>query len=379
MSGSFKIVPQSAKDTGNWGEVFGNPVDGNTDLEGVLGTENNGVKGAMRVVDDQLVKITINMLESTYKIELLGNVEPAYYIIGDVNDWNFANLDAYKFSHSALDVTEDPVFSLTTQMSGYFKIVPQSAKETANWDLVLGNPVDGNTDLSGTLGTGGDYAGAIRVEEQQWVKITINMREYTYQIELLGNALQQLYVPGGHQGWAPDVAPIVFSPNLDWKFDGYVYMEAGNEFKFTAKPNWDGPNYGDGGDGTLSDDGAAGNLKVSETGFYRFTVDLSQEPYTYTATATDWGLIGDATAGGWDASTPMELNPATGEWTVTTTLGGGKFFKFRANDAWDINLGGDVNNLTYGGGDIPVAEDGTYLITLKLGNAAAFTCTVVKQ
>jgi hypothetical protein len=211
------------------------------------------------------------------------------------------------------------------------------------------------------------------------VKITINLLESTYTIELLSNALQQLYVPGGHQGWDPASAPIVYSPNFDWKFDGYVYMEAGNAFKFTAAPNWDGTNYGDAGDGTLSTDPNAGNLTVSETGFYRLTVDLSAEPYKYTATATSWGLIGDATPGGWDASTPMTLNPSTGEWTVTTTLSSAGTFKFRANDGWDINLGGDVNNLTYDGDNISVASDGTYLVTLKLGNPSAYTCTIAKQ
>ena len=304
-------------------------------------------------------------------------IEPAYYLIGDVNGWSFDNLDAYKFSHSDADVYDDPVFSITVLMSGYFKIVPQSSKDAGSWDGVLGNPVDGNTDPSGMLTT--DNAGAMRVMESQWVKITLNMMESTYTIELLGNALRQLYVPGGHNGWNPGAAPVVYSPNLDWKFDGYVYMEAGNEFKFTSTPDWNGTNYGDGGNGALSTDGGAGNLTVPETGFYRLTVDLSKEPYTYTATSTNWGLIGDATAGGWDASTPMTLNAATGEWTVTTTLAGGASFKFRANDGWDINLGGDVNNLTYGGDNIPVISDGTYLITLKLGDASDYTCTVVKQ
>jgi hypothetical protein len=239
---------------------------------------------------------------------------------------------------------------------------------------LLGSADDGSTDLEGTLLVDG---GAMRLLEGQMVKITINMMESTYKIDLLGNALQQLYVPGNHQGWSPATAPIVFSPNLDWKFDGYVYMEAGNIFKFTAQPNWDGPNYGDGGEGILSATGD--NLSVPATGFYRFTVDLSKEPYTYTATSTKWGLIGSATAGGWDNSTPMVLNTETGEWTVTTTLTGGQEFKFRANDGWDINLGGNVNNLTYGGNNIPVASDGTYLVRLKLGDASAYSCTVVKQ
>ena len=304
-------------------------------------------------------------------------IEPAYYLIGDVNGWNFANIGNHKFSHSGKDVYDDPVFSITVQMSGYFKIVPQSSKDADSWDGVIGNPLDGNTDLEGTLIVAN--SGAMRILENGWVKITINMLESTYKIELLGNATRQLYVPGGHQGWNPAAAPIVYSKNLDWRFDGYVYMEGGNEFKFTSNPDWNGTNYGSGGDGILSTDGGAGNLTVSENGFYRLTVDLSNEPYAYNITSTNWGLIGDATAGGWDTSTDMTLNTATGEWTVTTTLAGGKAFKFRANNGWDINLGGDISNLTYGGDNIPVDSDGTYLITLKLGDASTYSCTVVKQ
>ena len=322
---------------------------------------------------DQTFKMSSNALNIAVT-PVAPVIEPAYYLIGDVNGWNFDNLGAYKFSHSDKDVYDDPVFSITVQMSGYFKIVPQSNKNSGSWTGVLGNPVDGNTDLEGILGA--DYSGAMRVVDKQWVKITLNMMDYTYTIQLLGNPLQQLYVPGGHQGWNPATAPIVYSPNLDWKFDGYVFMEAGNIFKFTSAPDWNHTNYGDGGDGTLSTSGD--NLSVPETGFYRFTVDLSKEPYTYKATATSWGLIGDAT-GSWDVSTPMTLNPATGEWTVTKTLSAAGSFKFRANDGWDINLGGDVNNLTYNGANISVPSDGTYLITLKLGDATAYKCTVVKQ
>ena len=304
-------------------------------------------------------------------------IESAYYLIGNINGWNIKDLDAYKFSHSGKDVYDDPIFTIKVYMSGdkYFKIVPQSSKEAESWEGVIGNPVDGNTALEGSLIIAD--AQAMRVLDDGWVLITLNMMDYKYTIELLGNAKSKLYVPGGHQGWNPATAPLVYSPNLDWKFDGYVYMAGGNEFKFTSEPDWDHTNYGDGGNGTLSTSG--GNLTVSETGFYRLTVDLSKEPYAYTVTATTWGLIGDATAGSWDTSTPMTLNTATGEWTVTTTLAGGKAFKFRANDGWDINLGGNVNNLTYGGDNIPVTSDGTYLITLKLGDASAYTCTIVKQ
>ncbi len=300
-------------------------------------------------------------------------IETEYYLIGDINGWNINDLGAYQFNHSGKDVYEDPIFTiLVNNVTGYFKIVPKSSKEAASWDGVLGNPVDGNTALEGDIILDGSQA--MRVTEPGWVKITLNMMEYTYTIEIIGEMNLTLYVPGGHQGWNPAGAPTLYSRNFDFKYSGYVYFaEANTEFKFTSKPNWDGPNYGNGGEGILSDDGGAGNLSVSEAGMYKIDVDLTAN--SYTLTKTEWGLIGDATEGGWDNSTPMSYNPATGLWSVTTTLKAGSF-KFRANNGWDINLGGNLNDLSYGGDNIP-ATAGSYTITLDLSDPAAFKATVV--
>ena len=298
-------------------------------------------------------------------------IESAYYLIGDINGWDISNLDAYKFNHSGADVYEDPIFTiLANNVQGYFKIVPQSGKEAASWDGVLGNPIDGNTDLEGELII--EESGAMRVNEAGWVKITLNMMEYTYSIEVIGEMNLTLYVPGDHQGWNPETAPTLYSRNYDFTYSGYVYFAADNTpFKFTSEPNWGGTNYGDGGAGTISETGD--NLVVAEAGMYKIDVDLNNN--SYLMTKTEWGLIGDATEGGWDESTPMTYNPDTGLWSVTTTLGNGSF-KFRANNSWDINLGGDLNNLNYGGDNIPATE-GTYTITLDLSKPEAFTATIV--
>jgi hypothetical protein len=184
----------------------------------------------------------------------------------------------------------------------------------------------------------------------------------------------QLYVPGGHQGWNPAAAPVLYNRDFDMKYDGYVYMDAGNEFKITPEANWDS-DYGSGEENDILVE-KGGNLSVSEAGFYRLLVDLSGSPLTYSATKTEWRLSGGA-AGGWDNFIPMTLDIATGKWTVTTTLTVGAY-KFRANDNWDINLGGDLGDLTYGGDDIPVseAEAGEYTITLDLSNPVAYKATV---
>ncbi len=295
-------------------------------------------------------------------------IETEYYLVGSINDWDINNLTDYQFSHSGKDVYEDPYFTiLVNNLQGEFKIVPKSSKEAASWDGVLGT-YDA-TALEGELKADG---GNLKVDEPGWVKITLNMMEYTYTIEIIGEMNLTLYVPGGHQGWDPATAPTLYSRNFDFKYSGYVYFgEANTEFKFTSQPDWEGTNYGDGGDGTISADG--GNLVVAEVGMYKIDVDLTAN--SYTMTKTEWGLIGDATEGGWDNSTPMTYDPATGLWIVTTTLKDGNF-KFRANNSWDINLGGDLNNLSYGGADIP-ASAGSYTITLDLFDPAAFKASIV--
>ena len=73
-----------------------------------------------------------------------------------------------------------------------------------------------------------------------------------------------------------------------------------------------------------------------------------------------------------DNSTPMTLNAETGEWSITTELAAGNY-KFRANNKWDINLGGDLNHLTYGGDNI-TTEAGTYVITLKIRRRKQLSC-----
>ncbi len=307
-------------------------------------------------------------------------IETEYYLIGDMNGWNFANLDNFKFNHSGGDVYENSIFTILVNLTGNttsWKVVPKSFKESNSWDGVLGNTVmDGNTELTGNLVANG---GAMKIEQPGWAKITLNMMEYTYSVELIGEMNLTLYVPGSHQGWSPADAPTVYNRNYDMKYEGYVNFSAGDAFKFTSQKDWNGINYGDGGSGVLSTDGGAGNLTVSEAGYYRLTADLSGSPYTYTAVKTDWGLIGDATLGGWDDSTPMTYDATTKLWTVTTTLTAGKAFKFRANNNWDINLGGDINNLSYGGDNIAVTETGTYIVTLDLSNPVTYKGSFVKQ
>lgn len=301
-------------------------------------------------------------------------IETEYYIVGSINGWNIGDLNDWKFNHSGNDVYDDPFFSILVENPGEFKIVPKSSKEAASWDLVYGT--SDATALEGELKSDG---GNFKVEEPGWVKITLDMMEYKYTIEVIGEMNLTLYVPGGHQGWSPETAPTLYSRNFNFKYDGFVYFPgADTEYKFTAQPNWGGPNYGNSGtEGELSDDSGAGNLLIEEPGYYKLDVDLSGSPFTYTAVPTEWGLIGDATPGGWDNDTNMTFDPETETWSATIDFVDGTF-KFRANDGWDINFGGDLNNLNYGDDNIPITA-GTYKVTLDLSNSQQYKATIVKQ
>jgi hypothetical protein len=186
-----------------------------------------------------------------------------------------------------------------------------------------------------------------------------------------------LWLPGDYQGWSPDVAPRVGAtvPNLN-EYEGYVYVPDGGsyEFKMTDHPDWNHIAYG-GDASTLSTSG--GNLKWPSAGGY-YLVKANPTALTWSATKTTWGIIGDATPGGWDNSTNMTYDAANKVWVINSVALSAKSMKFRANNGWDINLGGNLSGLTYGGDNISVSEAGNYKIVLDLSNPLKYKATLTK-
>jgi hypothetical protein len=60
----------------------------------------------------------------------------------------------------------------------------------------------------------------------------------------------------------------------------------------------------------------------------------------------------------------MTWDAANGVFKATIDLVAGEM-KFRANDDWGVNFGGDLNALTQDGANIAIAEAGNYTITLN--------------
>lgn len=339
---------------------------------------------------------TLLVKSSTLEIEVTPVapvIESAYYITGDVvGAWGPNNL--VRFNHSGKDVYEDPIFTLVLENpanEANFKIAPQSALEEGAdfWGLVLGTAIDGDDALEGTIVQ--QDAGAIKIAEAGWVKITLDMMAYTYTIESL-DVSPSLLVPGGYQNWSPATAPIVYSQSVNMKYDGYIDIRGRDwdgGFVFLTGPDWPKPENGYkkyATDNTVEDgylvlEGGE-NIKVPEgEGFYRLTVDLSELPYTYTATKIEWGLVGDATSADWNAGNAinMALDPDTYQWAAITQLTGGKTIKFVANKSWGTDLGGDLKNLTYGGANITVPTTGEYLVILDLSDPKAYKAILTKR
>lgn len=191
-----------------------------------------------------------------------------------------------------------------------------------------------------------------------------------------GDYVEASYPGSGLANWSPDKSPMVKSnednPN---NVEGYVYMaNVSNNWKFASQPNWNGPNYGASSTpGTLDSDPGAGNINLP-AGFYQLKVNAGADPMTYTAVATVWGVVGDATPGGWDTDTQLTYDPALQRWTGVVHMTAGSF-KFRANNDWAYNYGADpasVFELVAGGPNIPIAAEDDYAVSLNLSNPGQY-------
>lgn len=301
-------------------------------------------------------------------------IEENYYMIGTINGWALAADYAFKHNDS-MSVYDDPNFTITVEISEdeavggwWWKIAPQSAVDDQNWDVVLGVETDGSSDLEGKLVDVNAQAGCIK--EAGTFQVTINLMDMTYSFK----KLSYLYTPGNSNGWNQGASQLLSYDAGSGTYKGLAYLDG--EFKFTNQPDWNGTNYGSTGtEGELSTDGGAGNLVAPEAGLYYCEVDVENLTYSITLVST-WGMIGDFNS--WSTSVPMTPSSDFLTWTGELTLDADQGWKFRANDGWDINLGGTLGNLTWGGDNITSLGAGTYQVTLDL-SALPYSATVVKK
>ncbi len=191
-----------------------------------------------------------------------------------------------------------------------------------------------------------------------------------------GDYVTASYPGSGLTDWTPGNSPYIMSTiDNGSSLEGYVYMaNTDNAWKFATQPNWNGPNYGDGGGGVL--DANADNIH-SPSGYYKLTADA--DAGTFTAVPTVWGVIGSASPLGWDDETPLTYSPENKRWQGVMHLTAADI-KFRANHdpAWTYNYGSNAadGTLQDGGSNIPVKVESDYVIILDLSTPNKYTYTL---
>lgn len=302
--------------------------------------------------------------------------EKGYYMLGQVNgnEWDAK-------SPVWMNKISDGVYQLkvtTTADKNWFKFYAGSNFVSEDWDSInkgaLGCKENGSEDTFGYILYDGDSWGELQTPvipgAGTWI-VTLDMNNLTYTV---GKPI--LYMAGDANGWATN---DYLTGNDGVHYTGYMYLNQ-NGFKFCTQPEWKGTNYG--ADFNTAAD-AANITMTEEAGYYKVDVDLESKSYVLTPITTI-GIIGSASPNGWDSDVDMTYVPYNAEtkelgyWEAKDiTLASGEI-KFRANDDWAINWGGDTNALTQGGDNISV-EAGTYDIKLYAWANGYAKCVMTKK
>ncbi|PQV51307.1 SusE-like outer membrane protein [Jejuia pallidilutea] len=294
--------------------------------------------------------ITISV--TTYATAL--DLSTTWGIIGSAaNDWG-ATPDLPFFKTD----TDGVLVAYVNLIDGEIKF-----RENMAWDNNYGdNGADGTLEQDGAniAVTAGSY------------KITMNLNDLTYTIEPFSLGI----VGGAYNEWGATPDFMLEYDQYSDVFRGIVTLIDG-EMKFRLNNDW-GTNWGDdGNDGTL--DAAGANIVVT-AGIYIATVNLNDLTYTLEPIDYVWGLVGGA-YNDWGATPDAQFTrdwsrPFDDIWILNdVTLIDGEY-KFRANNAWDVDYGdnGGDGTLEPGGANI-VTTAGTYSFVLDFSDPANPTYT----
>lgn len=375
------------------GEINGNNIQVNAaELEKILCNQNNSRASVARDMNVES-KVSVNLASGdAVAINSVGETtgkftptatpaidENGYYMLGHLNgkaDWD--NTDPIWMEKIADGVYQAKV--TTEKDENWFKFFAGSDFISGSWDDInkgaLGCKVNGCKDGSGYIYYNGDSWGELQTMvipgAGTWI-VTLDMNNLRYSF-----AKPVLYMAGDANGWSH----IDYLSGEDGvNYTGFMYLNQ-NGFKFCSQQNWDGTNYGGAFFGQESD-----NIIMDETeGYYKVDVDLSTKKYTLTPITTI-GIIGDATENGWSGDdinmTYVPYNKETKEgryWEVKDITLKTGVIKFRANDGWDINWGGELDNLTSKGNPANIAvEEGTYDIKLYPWAEGYAKCEMTKK
>ena len=383
----FAIADDQACDaisSGDWSQLYG-IVGGDSEAkEGKIARRSElGADNSFKVpAGAKKIRVTLNMMEQTYKVEAV-SIADAYYLVGGNGSWSSDK--SQKFSHSDKDAFEDPVFTyvITGGSDTWFAFGDADALDAidaGDWTQLYGT-TGASEDLSGSFdrryNLGGDHS--FHVDgSAKFYRFTVNMLENTYEITPL-NFDPYIYFIGATDGWANAEQKLALTDESGI-YTGYLYCADpngwGNEFKFQKTPgDWGteintghmtGGITGDFGDG-------GGNFKATAgEGVYYVTLNMASMSIN-AIKVEKMGIIGDFN--GWGADFEMTWNATDYCFEATGAGVTANGWKFRLNGGWDINLGGTVDNLVANGDNLSVVGNTIKLYPTRKGKDNIY-CTV---
>ena len=312
-------------------------------------------------------------------------IEKAYYLVGSINGWDNANQD-YKLVNGGGDVYDDPVFTCTVPASVVtdnveFKLFPESMSGTGVWDKCIAAGAEAGKFVYDNAGGNLSFPMSADPNVKSYL-LTFDMLAMTYSVKEVSYG-QFIYFIGATDGWQKAEQKLE-SSSFDGVYTGYVYCADpngwGNQFKFqTVAGSWDGE-INSGMFTTFNGDvvDGGGNFGVSGgENVYYFVVDLPNATITATEVKT-MGIIGNFN--GWGGDVVMTWNASDYCYEATNVGAGADGWKFRVNNDWPINLGGNGNggniaDLCADGADITIAGNTIKLYPTRKTSDKIF-CTV---
>ena len=224
----WKIIPGTNYDNDFWAEgetgVVGTAVDGDTSLEGDLTTMH---PQAGKIEQAGIYRMTINMMNYTYKLEKFDFAQFVYFI-GATDGWSESvqklespNLDG---NYSGYVYLADPKgwgldFKLQRTAGSWDNEINYETFSSVTGDLSRGD----GPNIHGTAGEGIYY-------------LTLNLATGT----MNGVKINNMNLVGDFNGWNPGDD----AQQMTWDAENYCYVinnagVNGNGWKFTANNSWD--------------------------------------------------------------------------------------------------------------------------------------------
>lgn len=250
------------------------------------------------VARDVIAKVEVSVMASTNEAVAIttGDIamkvtpmttpamEDEYFVLGDISSWDVAGAKPF-----VQDENDPAVFTVEVtnekEDKANIKIFPKSGVEgNVDWNKALGAIKDGDVAVSGLLDftdKKGAQAGAIGLELKGKVRITINVKDYTYTIKEVSDLPETMFINGSPFGWnwtdACQMIHMTQTPGMFWRMQ---YYSAGDEIKFSPVADWKG-DFGFSTDiltpeaiefAGLSDKG--GNILIGNSGWYVIVVTV---------------------------------------------------------------------------------------------------------